>query len=366
MPSLVTVAMPVHNGAPFLQAALNSAYAQTYADLEVLVYDDASQDATPDILAHQIDPRLRVVTGKVNRGVAWARNCLREQAQGDFLVWLDSDDIFYPERVAQLLRIAQTTQADLVIDRCGLIDEQGQRLPGGKAVPDQVAQDPCFTRIFERNTMLPHPLVSRRCFRALGYDNALQTSEDYDLWLRCSRAGFRFARCDAQLMDYRIRAGSLSAEPHASLRALRRILDKHALSDLMALYRERGYSERVIAYMACLQCLFREDYAQALHFALQPWEAQPGVDPLFYRGTLALLCGDLEQAVVHLKGHLEHCQDSPAGWNNLGVAQQRRHQDPQSCWEKALALFSQYSDARANLAGAQRITLTQLAVGRPR
>lgn len=364
--ALVTVAMPVYNAARSLQGALHSAYHQTHADLEILVYDDASTDATPAILEDQDDPRLRVIKGKVNRGVAWARNQLREQARGDYLVWLDSDDVFYPARVAELLRVAYENKADLVIDRSGLIDEAGERLPGGKSVPDYIADDPHFTRIFERNAMLPHPLVSRRCYQAYAYDNALRTSEDYDLWLRCSRAGFRFARCDAQLMDYRIRAGSLSADPQASLQALRHIVNKHALADLINLYRERGFSEPRVAYMACLQSLFREDYARARQYAEQPWAPEPHIDSRFYRGTLALLCGEPEQAVVHLTEHLEHCPDSPAGWNNLGVARQRRQQDPQPCWEQALALFSQYSDARANLAGAQRITLTQLAVGRPR
>lgn len=363
---LVSIGVPCHDAARFIGEALASAFAQTHANIEVIVYDDASRDGSLAVVRGFGDPRLVVIEGRDNVGVAAARQAIKTRARGDYLVWLDADDRFDPERVEVLLAEARGHDADLVIDNARLIDEAGAPLPGLRRVPDAVAADPHFTRIFERNAMLPHPLIARRCFERIDYDLTLGTSEDYDYWLRCSLAGCRFRRVDLALMDYRITAGSLSSDPAASRAALARILARYPVGDLERLYRERGFGEPAIDYMACLQFLFRGDHAAALERAQRPWPDEPGIDRDFYVGTLALQCGDTELAERHLRRHLAGSGDSPAGLNNLGVLLADRGEDGSACWRQALALFPAYADANANLAGDRAITPTQLPLGRPR
>lgn len=97
---LVTVLMPVHNGADHLPTALASVFAQDFADFELLVVDDGSTDATPAVLADCADPRLRVLrlertglVGALNRGL--------DEARGEFIARLDADDEMLPGRVAR-------------------------------------------------------------------------------------------------------------------------------------------------------------------------------------------------------------------------------------------------------------------------
>ena len=363
---LVSIGVPAYNCADFLDQALESALTQTHSNIEVWVYNDGSHDATLEVARSFDDPRLALVDVGWNSGVAVARQIIKTLARGDYLVWLDADDLFHPERIEVLLAEAVATDADLVIDNSRVIDQDGNLLPGEKRVPDRVAGDPCFTRIFERNAMLPHPLISRRCFSCIDYDPRLTTSEDYDYWLRCSRAGFKFRRVDRTLLDYRITAGSLSSDTAKSRDALTHILSKFSVSEVVSLYRERGFCEAEINYMACLQHLFRGRFPEALRYAQMPWVEEEGIDRDFYIGTLALQCGCLELAEAHLHKHLGREKDSPAALNNLGLLLYRKGLDGTVCWKQALDIFPHYSDAKANLSGEEALTLTQLPAGRHR
>jgi glycosyltransferase involved in cell wall biosynthesis len=363
---LVSIGVPSYNSARFLGEALTSAFAQTHRNLEVLVYNDGSTDASPELARACDDPRLTLIDVSRNAGVALARQVIKTLARGDYLTWLDADDRFHPRRIEVLLAEARDSDADLVIDNSQLMDEGGRLLPGEKRVPDAVAADPWFTRIFERNAMLPHPLVSRRCFSRIDYDPRLRTSEDYDYWLRCSLAGFVFHRVDRALLDYRITAGSLSSDPAQSREAVAYIFSKFSVAEVERLYRERGFSAEAIDYMACLQHIFRGQYPEALARAETPWPKETGIDQDFYLGSLALQCSRPERAEPYLRRHLERHHDSPAGHNNLGVLLRRRGKDGSSCWTQALELFPSYSDALANLAGQEALTLTQLPPRRHR
>ena len=364
--ALVTIGIAAYNSGEYLAQALASASAQSYQTIEILLYDDGSTDQTLTIASNHPDTRLRILEGGQNRGVSWARQQIKIQAKGDYLTWLDSDDRFLSQRVELLLEAAEQSGADLVCDNESFIDTTGQPLPGLKRVPDFLLDDPHCTRLFERNALIPHPLISRRCFSQVDFDLNLTTSEDYDYWLQCSLQGFVFQRLDQALLEYRITPGSLSADPKKSRQAVKKILAKYPLETLIQLYRQRGYNQQQINYMACLQLLFREQYPQARQYAQAGWDDDSLADPAFYRAALALKDNDLNDAERQLQQHLQGYPDSPAGLNNLGVLYQRQGRDCACYWQQALARFPHYQDALDNLAGQEAITLTQLTAARPR
>ncbi|PID79400.1 hypothetical protein CSB20_10435 [bacterium DOLZORAL124_64_63] len=364
--SLITVAVTVHDGRRFLREALGSALAQTHEQLEVLVYDDASNDGSAELAEGLGDPRVRVLRGRRNVGVGAARQILKTEARGDHIVWLDADDVMEPRRLEILLAEARLSGADIVIDTSVLMDEDGRVLSGCRRVPDHVADDPHFTRLFERNRMNPHPLVSRRCFAVIDFDPGLRVSEDYDFWLKASYAGFRFRRVEQALHRYRLTGGSLSSHPRPAREAVKKIFGRYSVEALKDLYRRRGFAEESVRGMACVQHIFRENFTAALAEARRPWARDPAWDPDFYRGTLELQCGDPEEAGRCLRRHLDHTPASPAGWNNLGVYLRRRGQDPDEAWRQARKLFPGYHDVADNLRGRETLTLTQLAAKRHR
>lgn len=89
---LVSILMPTFNRAPILPHAIESALAQTYRNIEVIVYDDGSSDITPSIIKGIHDNRLRYIRCADNHGVAYARNRLLSEARGELACWQDSDD----------------------------------------------------------------------------------------------------------------------------------------------------------------------------------------------------------------------------------------------------------------------------------
>ena len=349
--SLVTVGMCVHNGEKFVAEAVVSALNQTHDRLELLVFDDGSSDDSVAEVLGVSDDRVRLIRSEVNIGLAGGRERLRGEATGGYIVWLDCDDRYEPDRLEVLLGEAQSTGADIVIDSYRLTTHEGIELDCTLSVPDSVAQDPHFTRLFERNKMLPHPLIARSCFESVPFDVSLRFSEDYDYWLKCiGTTGLR----------YRLTDGQMSSDHRKAREYTARILRKYSVAGIRRLYRERGYSDESADYMCCLQHIYRGDYGSALEAAFQPWPDEPGVDQSFYQGTLLLHAGRLGEARAHLDAHLARTPNSPAGLNNMGVLVRSEGGEGRAWFESALRLLPSYLDATENLSSGEAVTDTQI------
>jgi GalNAc5-diNAcBac-PP-undecaprenol beta-1,3-glucosyltransferase len=101
---LVSLVIPTYNRARLVRRAIASALSQTHRDVEVVVVDDGSTDETPAVLASLDDPRVRHVRHPVNRGVNGAKNTGLDNARGDWIGMLDSDDELVPEAIEVLLK----------------------------------------------------------------------------------------------------------------------------------------------------------------------------------------------------------------------------------------------------------------------
>lgn len=358
----VTIGICLYNAEPFIAAALKSALAQTHENIEVLVYNDASRDGGPAIVRSFSDPRLELIDAPQNRGIGFGRNHLSARAQGDYVTWLDNDDLFDRDRVERLLKTAVASDADITIDSYRMIDEAGAPLPGTRRVPDRIAAERHFTRLFERNAMLPHPLIHKRCFKTAKYDITMKGSDDYDMWLQCSYAGMTFARSPGISLSYRITKSSLSKNHRRNREETKIILEKYEIPKLAALYRERGFSDAHINYMRCLQHLFRGQYAEALAAASEPWPDEPEVDQDFYRASLLLRNGKPNEARAPLERHLARSPKSPGGHNNLGVLTRLLGGDGSPHFTRAAEFLPGYLDAKQNLADrtSTHITDTQI------
>lgn len=194
----MTVVVPAHNAASHLPDALASIQAQTYLALECIVVDDGSTDSTPDV-ARGFPVRL---IQQRNRGVAAARNAGVRSGAGEYVTFLDADDLWTPEKVKAQMEVVTETGAELVY--CGLstVDENGRRIEEHECAPLTDAV---------RNGLSMRPphlsagtmLLSRRAFDAVGgFDERLSTSADTDLACRVA-VSCTVGRVDAPLVLYR-------------------------------------------------------------------------------------------------------------------------------------------------------------------
>ena len=110
--------MANYRGARHLSAAMASVLRQTYADLELIVSDDASPDGSSAVVraAMATDDRVRLIETAQNAGPAAARNRALDLASGEWIAIVDSDDLLHPQRLERLLRAADRLEADIIAD----------------------------------------------------------------------------------------------------------------------------------------------------------------------------------------------------------------------------------------------------------
>lgn len=126
---LVTVVLPIYNVEPYLDRSIQSIVNQTYQNLEILLIDDSSSDNCPQKCDEwaKMDPRIRVIH-KQNQGLGMARNTGIENANGEYIFFIDSDDWVEPNLIKSCIEASVNTGADTVIYGNDLLNEKGSRL----------------------------------------------------------------------------------------------------------------------------------------------------------------------------------------------------------------------------------------------
>ncbi len=229
----VSVIVPVYNGAAYLAQALDSALTQTWSDLEILVVNDGSTDAS-SVIAHlyakNFPDQVRVFD-QANTGLPGARNTALRNARGDFFALLDADDVWMPEHLElAMAAFAADTRLGLVHANIRRIDARGNGL--GIAPRFWRAGLDAYTTIALRHEHVncPTAVFTRAAIEAVGPFDTDFTGlgcEDRDLWLRIA-ARFPLRHIDAVTADYRVHAGSMSRNRAKMLAARELLARKHA------------------------------------------------------------------------------------------------------------------------------------------
>lgn len=128
----VSIGLPVYNGDNFLEAAIESILGQTFTDFELIISDNGSDDATPQICRRyaEADSRVRYLRSNTNRGAAWNYNNVFEHARGEFFKWQAHDDLCLPEFLASCLAVFDQAPGSVVLayPKTDIIDADGKVL----------------------------------------------------------------------------------------------------------------------------------------------------------------------------------------------------------------------------------------------
>lgn len=186
---LVSVIMPVYNGAPFLSRAVRSVLSQTYTKLELLAVDDGSTDESIRLLRQIDDPRLKVLSKK-NGGPGSARNLGIENSEGEFIALIDQDDEWLPMKLHNQLKLVRAGNYDFVYcdaamrnasSGCEVICSEVHRPHTGNVIK----------HLFRGNFIVSVTVIFRKSvLRAFGGFSERQEHfgiDDYELWLRLAR-----------------------------------------------------------------------------------------------------------------------------------------------------------------------------------
>jgi len=188
VPPLVTVGVPVYNGAAYLADTIQSVAVQSWTDWELILLDDCSTDDSLAVAQRMRDNRIRVLQTERNGGLVAARNRLVAEARGEFIAWLDQDDLASPSRLAMQVAFLRSHPQVAVL---GSWTTRMTQQPAGSltfervATPVGHAEIRCFTLV--GNPLYCHTVMMRRSiFSEEGFTFREWTGNalDYDLWSR--------------------------------------------------------------------------------------------------------------------------------------------------------------------------------------
>jgi GT2 family glycosyltransferase len=246
----ISVVIPAFNAEHTIGETLESALGQTFQDLEVIVIDDGSTDATASVAATFKDARLRLLSFP-NAGVATARNRGVAAARGRFIAFLDADDLWTPRALDEQHRaLVETPGASVAYGWVDFVDESGRFLHRGCHL------SPCGdirVELLKKNFVesASNTLLRRQALEATGgFDPAAAPAEDFAMLLRLALMGNRFVAVPRVHLLYRQRRGSQSQDVAAMERG-----HMHALRMLddapQALQALRPYNvKRLFVYLA--------------------------------------------------------------------------------------------------------------------
>lgn len=198
---LVSVIMPAYNAESYIEAAIVSVQIQTVKNWELLVMDDGSSDHTCAVVEKLAakDGRVRLMKNPQNMGVAKTRNRALDLAKGAYVAFLDSDDMWVPQKLEKQIARMQEEKADISYCSYALVDWAGNKTRSDYIVPAKID----YKGLLKENVMgCSSVMLSRRVAEKYRFNTDFY-HEDYVLWLELLRDGFTAAGCREVLVNWR-------------------------------------------------------------------------------------------------------------------------------------------------------------------
>jgi GT2 family glycosyltransferase len=234
---LVSIVVPAYRAAGRIRETLDSAFAQTYPNFEILLVNDGSPDtAELEQAIRGYDARL-IYIKQENRGPSGARNTAIERASGKYIACLDSDDIYLPHHLSSLIEMMEANSLDLAYSDSNIIRNG---VPSGRAFEEEPQHPPVtFEKLLKEEccVMTSATVASRQAMIDAGlFDERFRRCEDFDLWLRMSFRGARMGLLRGMGIEHRLLSDGLSSDNYmlkqGRIEVYRKILDNLPLSPL--------------------------------------------------------------------------------------------------------------------------------------
>lgn len=212
----VSIIIPVYMGPNYknhgyLREAIDSALAQTYKNIEVIVVNDGSNDGgKTEEIAKSYGDKIRYFS-KENGGVSTALNLGIREMTGEYFSWLSHDDMYYREKIEKQVRYLETEQDKQLVVFCAydVIDENSNLIRTPKINKKYLKN--IYLTILSTSIDGCSLLIPSICFEKAGlFNETLRTTQDNEMWLRIARAGFKFAYIPETLIKGRIHSEQTS------------------------------------------------------------------------------------------------------------------------------------------------------------
>lgn len=233
---LVSVVLPVHNDSKYIEESISSVINQTYKNLEIIVIDDFSTDDTVKIVESFNDARIKIIKNDKNRGAAYSRNAGIKHASGDYIAFIDGDDVWDLTKTEKQIEFMLSNNYVFTSCLYSFINEEGKILGKYMSAPKKVTHKKflktdyigCITTMYKKD-ICP----------SLSIPDNIYKRNDYALWIKLSE----FADCytfPLVLASHRNRSGSISSVSKFTL-------IKHHKMMFQKLYKFSGFKSGLYA-----------------------------------------------------------------------------------------------------------------------
>ena len=264
----VSVIIPTYNAMTYISETVGSVLSQTFTDFELLIIDDGSSDGTVQWASQIVDPRVKLIS-QPNHGKPFTNNRGIAHTQGDYIAFLDHDDLWEPTKLEKQVRCLEDNPAIGLVDTWLFVaDAQGN--PRNKVTTSR-AEGKVWKQMIEFNSICcgSTPMVRRCCFETVGgFDEKLFPCEDWDMWIRIA-SRYPFAVVKEPLARWRQHSNNTSNNWKRMFQACLMVVEKtfqSAPSEF--LYLKSCSVGRVHLYIAW-RALISHDYEQASYFRQQ-------------------------------------------------------------------------------------------------
>ncbi|MDJ0677037.1 MAG: glycosyltransferase [Calothrix sp. MO_167.B42] len=225
----ISVIIPVYNGEKTIKKTIESVLRQNFYHIEIIIIDDGSTDSTLEIINSIDDIRLQVFSYR-NAGLAVSRNRGIEKANGDYISFIDADDLWTSDKLeAQYKALQDNPNASVAYSWTDYIDETDNFLKPGQRV---IATGDVYSQLLQANFLEngSNPLIYKKAINEVGrFDETLPAVEDWDMWLRLS-AKYEFICVEKPQILYRMSSHSMSTNLKRQESALLTVIEKAFLN----------------------------------------------------------------------------------------------------------------------------------------
>ncbi|WP_254568610.1 glycosyltransferase [Oscillatoria sp. HE19RPO] len=221
----ISVIIPAYNAEKTIQETIESVLNQTFQDFELIIINDGSTDKTLEIISNLSDSRIKVFSFP-NSGAQKSRNRGISLATGEYLSFIDADDLWTPDKLEmQLKALKNNPEAGVAYSWTDYIDESGQRLPGGQYFK-------ITNHVYERLLLGDfigsgsNPLIRKEAFLAVGtFDESLVGGQDWEMWIRLA-SKYQFTVVKRPQILYRQSAHSWSVNLERQEKGYNQVIEK--------------------------------------------------------------------------------------------------------------------------------------------
>ena len=213
---LVSVITPIYNAEKYLADTLNSVFAQDYKDIEIVLVDDCSKDNSAKIISEfqKSHPEIVYFLQEKNMGAGAARNKALELARGQYVAFLDSDDIWMPDKIGRQISLMKEKNSPFSYTAIEMMDEKGETTKGKRKL-----RETCDYKYLLHNTIIAtSSVVVDRSILGDFRMPLRRGGQDYATWLMLLRDGAVGCGINETLVRYRVASGSLSSNKFKSIK----------------------------------------------------------------------------------------------------------------------------------------------------